>query len=219
MAAGRGDASRNRLGREKLGGPAGPQYSPRVARSPGFLHHLRRQRHHAAARLWTRSGAQRPEGARDAVLHEPHLVHLALPGSSCCGRTVTRMPSPSVESMTSAQRSALTSLRRIPAMNSSPAITASRRRARGRPLQTRRPAHAAPAGGTWRARRPGPRPRNGRACPRPRSPAVRRYPASTRAVRSPAGVCCPASFARKHAAATAIEALEDARPAACGSAR
>ena len=60
---------------------------------------------------------------------------------------------------------------------------------------------------------------NGRACPRPRSPAVRRYPASTRAVRSPAGVGCPASFARKHAAATAIEALEEARPASCSSAR
>ena len=43
---------------------------------------------------------------------------------------------------------------------------------------------------------------NGRAWPRPRSPAVRRYPASTRAVRSPAGAGCPASFARRHAAAT-----------------
>ena len=28
--------------------------------------------------LWTRGGPQRPDGARDAVLHEPHVVHLAL---------------------------------------------------------------------------------------------------------------------------------------------
>ena len=45
------------------------------------------------------------------------------------------------------------------------------------------------------------------------------YPASTRAVRSLAGTGCPASFARKHAAATAIEALDEARPASCSSAR
>ena len=98
-------------------------------------------------------------------------------------------------------------------MNSNPAITASRRpRSRA----------------TWSDSTPRPRLRgrwqvastaarsetpNGRACPRPRSPAVRRYPASTRAVRSPAGVGSPASFARKHAAATAIDALEAARPA------
>ncbi len=42
-------------------------------------------------------------------------------------RTVTRTPSPSVESTTSAQRGAATSLRRMPSMNSSLAITASRR--------------------------------------------------------------------------------------------
>ena len=62
-------------------------------------------------------------------------------------------------------------------------------------------------------------PRTAAPCPRPRSPAVRRYPASTRAVRSPAGVGCLASFARKHAAATAIEALEEARSASGSSAR
>ena len=43
------------------------------------------------------------------------------------------MPSPSVDSTTSAQRSALTSLRRIPAINSSPARRGNRHRgARGR---------------------------------------------------------------------------------------
>ena len=52
-----------------------------------------------------------------------------------------------------------------------------------------------------------------------RSPADRRYPTSARAVRSPAGVGCPASFARKHAAATAIELHDAARPASCSSAR
>ena len=36
---------------------------------------------------------------------------------------------------------------------------------------------------------------------------------------SPAGLGCPASFARKRAAATVIEALEGARPASCSSAR
>ena len=51
------------------------------------------------------------------------------------------------------------------------------------------------------------------------SPAIRRYPASTRALRSPAGLGWSASFARKHAAATAIETLEEARPASCSSAR
>ena len=71
----------------------------------------------------------------------------------------------------------------------------------------------------WRARRPGPRARTAALVLAPRSPAVRRYPASTRAVRSPAGVGCPASFARKHAAATAIKALDEARPASCSSAR
>ena len=40
--------------------------------------HLRRQWHHAVARLRTRGRAQRPESARHAVLHEPHVVHLAL---------------------------------------------------------------------------------------------------------------------------------------------
>ena len=40
--------------------------------------HLRRQRHHAVVWLRTRGGAQRPESARDAVLHEPHVVHVTL---------------------------------------------------------------------------------------------------------------------------------------------
>ena len=45
-----------------------------------------------------------------------------------------------------------------------------------------------------------------------RPPVPRQAPAP---VRSPAGAGCPASFARKHAAATAIEALDDARPTSC----
>ena len=45
------------------------------------------------------------------------------------------------------------------------------------------------------------------AGPNAQSPGSRRQP------------CCPASFARKHAAATAIEALGEARPASCSSER
>ena len=48
--------------------------------------------------------------------------------------------------------------------------------------------------------------------------SVRRYPPSARAVRS-AKAGCPAIFARKHAAATAIDALDEACPASCTSAR
>ena len=40
--------------------------------------HLRRQRHHAVARLRARGSPQRAEGARHAALHEPHVVHIAL---------------------------------------------------------------------------------------------------------------------------------------------
>ena len=61
-------------------------------------------------------------------------------------------------------------------------------------------APAVPRAMAGREIQPGrPRIPNGRACPRPRSEAVRRYPASTRAVRSPAGVGCPASFAPAYA--------------------
>ena len=59
-------------------------------------------------------------------------------------RTVTSTPSPSAASATSAQRSALTSLRRIPAaMKRSPAITASRR-----PRSSRRPDRSAASADT-----------------------------------------------------------------------
>ena len=40
--------------------------------------HLRRQRHHAVARLRTRRASQCPKRARDAVLHEPHIVGFAV---------------------------------------------------------------------------------------------------------------------------------------------
>ena len=85
----------------------------------------------------------------------------------------------------------------------------------GRPGRTRRRFRAGAAGGKVASTAARSETPNGRACPRLRLEAVRRYPASTRAVRSPPGVGCPASFARKYAAATAIEALEEARPARC----
>ena len=58
-------------------------------------------------------------------------------------RTVTSTPSPSAASATSAQRRALTSLRRIPAMKRSPAITASRR-----PRSSHRPDRSAASADT-----------------------------------------------------------------------
>ena len=48
-------------------------------------HHLRRERHDLVLRRQARGGPERPEGAGDAALHEPHDPRLALPGSSCCG--------------------------------------------------------------------------------------------------------------------------------------
>ena len=87
--------------------------------------------------------------------------------------TVTSTPSPSAASSTSAQRRALTSLRRIPAMKRSPATASSRPRSRATwsdsvPRPRRR--------GRWQVARTAARSAapNGRACPRPRSPAVRR---------------------------------------------
>ena len=89
--------------------------------------HLRRQRHHPVARLRARglpvaSGGRARRRPSRTARRSPRP-----PDLSCCGARVTSTPSPSVASTTSAQRSALTSLRRIPAMNSSPAIAASRR--------------------------------------------------------------------------------------------
>ena len=100
------------------------------------------------------------------------------PDSSCCDARWTSIPSPSVESATSAQRSALTALRRIPAMKSSPVITASRRpRSRATSSDStprpRRRGRQQVASTAVKSESP-----NGRACPRPRSEAVRRYPAS-----------------------------------------
>ena len=59
---------------------------------------------------------------------------------------------------------------------------------------------------------------HGATWPRPRSALRRRNPASTRPVAGPAGSGSPASLARSRAAATAIDALEAARPASNSSA-
>ena len=69
----------------------------------------------AAAVNWTRGGAQRVEGARDAVLYESHVVHIAL-RIRLLRRTVTCMAVAVSRSddVGPAQR-ALTSQRRIPA--------------------------------------------------------------------------------------------------------
>ena len=89
-------------------------------------------------------------------------------------RTVTRTPSPAVESTTSAQRSALTSLRRMPAMKSNPAITASTRpRSRATSLDsTPRPRRR----GRWQVASTAARSEAPKGCawPRPRSLAVLR---------------------------------------------
>ena len=41
-------------------------------------HHLRRERHALVIRRRARGGPERPEGAADAGLHEPHVLRLAL---------------------------------------------------------------------------------------------------------------------------------------------
>ena len=92
------------------------------------------------------------------------------------------MPPPSA---TSAQRSALTSLRRIPAMKRSPAITASRRPRLRTALVGLASASAAPDAGRWRGRRPdhrrsdGSRPGHELSVPRPGSARRRGGPGST----------------------------------------
>ena len=70
--------------------------------------------HDAGRRRRVRGGPERSDRAGDAAPHEPD----PLTSPSWCvllRRTVTSTPSPSAASSTSAQRSALTSLRRIPA--------------------------------------------------------------------------------------------------------
>ena len=113
---------------------------------------------------------ERPDRAGDAALHKPDGF-VSPSWFVLLRRTVTSTPSPSA---TSVQRRALTSLRRIPAMKRSPAITVSRRprsRATGSD-STPRPRRR----GRWQVARTAARSAapNGRACPRPRSPAVRR---------------------------------------------
>ncbi len=85
--------------------------------------HLRRERHDAVLGRRARGGPQRLEGAGDVALSRTARPSPRPPGSSCRGRTVTSIPSPAAASATSAHRRALTSLRRIPAMKRSPAIT------------------------------------------------------------------------------------------------
>ena len=71
------------------------------------------------------SCSERAEGARDAALHEPHVVHRAF----LVGFTAAHGDEDPVAVRRNrrhrTQRSALTSLRRIPAMNSNPATAAS----------------------------------------------------------------------------------------------
>ena len=71
-------------------------------------HHLRRER---------RGGPEHPDRACDAALHEPDVPRLALLVRLPAADREPATPSPSAASSTSAQRRALTSLRRIPAMN------------------------------------------------------------------------------------------------------
>ena len=89
--------------------------------------HLGRQRHHAVTGLRTRGAARSVRRARTTPSLTNRTSVISPSWFVLLRRTVMSMPSPSVVSTTSAQHSALTSLRRIPAMNSSPAITASRR--------------------------------------------------------------------------------------------
>ena len=80
-------------------------------------HHLRRERHHAVLGPRTRRGAQRPDGAGDVASPSGFVLPR---------RTVTSTPSPAGRLGDVAPRGrVLTSLRRIPTMKSSPAITAS----------------------------------------------------------------------------------------------
>ena len=67
--------------------PVRPAPSGRLRRStPAALaavrkpqpHHLRRERHDLVIRRRARGGPERPDGAGDAGLHEPHVLRLAL---------------------------------------------------------------------------------------------------------------------------------------------
>ena len=145
-------------------------------------HHLRRERHDAVRRHRVRGG---PEPSWFVLLR----------------RTVTSTPSPSAASATSAQRSALTSLRRIPAMKRSPAITASRLpRSSHRPDRSAASADTRPAlmssaaddvvagcGSAWRTSAPEARRGRGRRTVRPRpaqqSPPESPPPAQARQLR------------------------------------
>ena len=66
------------------------------------------------------------KGAGDVALHEPHVLRLAL-RVRLAAADRHQHPVAAAAAATSAHRRALTSLRRIPAMKRSPAITASRR--------------------------------------------------------------------------------------------
>lgn len=94
-------------------------------------YHLRRQRRDPVRRLGTRGSGQRAEGAGNAVLDEPHVVHLAL--------LVRRAAAHGGEDPVAdgrvrdvGQRGALTWLRRIPGIRQQPRRSQLRTRPRSR---------------------------------------------------------------------------------------
>ena len=98
--------------------PGPPGSSAVTAARKPQPHHLRRERHDLVIRHRARGGPERPEGAGDAGLHEPHVLRLAL---------LVRLAAADGDEDpvggvgdSRAQPRTLTSLLRIPAMKRSP---------------------------------------------------------------------------------------------------
>ena len=58
--------------------PAPRRRRPKAAAAKPQPHHLRQERHDLVLQRRARGGPEHPEGAGDAVLHEPHVSRLAL---------------------------------------------------------------------------------------------------------------------------------------------